>query len=282
MKIDRVIVTNHPGYFFISVLCLRSIFEYLDQIPVTILIDDFDLTHWPSFVDNYKKYISQQFPSKNIAFECYSTLDKVNDGNAGGWVRQQLIKLHVDYFVSESNILLIDADVILKEYPNVSWIPARPFPESPTGLGFKLYCKYMLGTELRVGSSEENLGSSWISFRFVSRELLQALRAHVENVHKKNFLNLHIELMQDKKILWYNDTEQTMIMSEFEMLEIFRKHFWKDPLPLRPYASNHFNDNIEDWNREPDWFQNQDVTIDLELWKSSQSFADKRLFKRQY
>jgi hypothetical protein len=273
MKIDRVIVTVYPGYCFISVLCLRSIFRYLDQTPLTILIDDFELWRWPSFVDNYKKYILQQFPDHYIEFACYSNLNKVNNGNTSGWLRQQLIKLHADYFVPESNILLVDADIILKEYPDTDTIPARLFPESSTGIGFKLYCKYMLGTELRLGSSEENLGSSWAGFRWVSKELLQALRSHVEHVHNQNFLDLHINLMQNKKIVAYDPTGQTMIMTEFEMLELFRKYLWKEPLPLRSSASAFFNDNIEDWKRNSDWFTNQNVHVDSEMWNASQYYA---------
>ena len=40
MKIDRVVITTFPGYFFITKLCIRSIKKYFPHLPIDIIIDD--------------------------------------------------------------------------------------------------------------------------------------------------------------------------------------------------------------------------------------------------
>lgn len=264
--IDRVVVTVYPGYFFMSVLCIKSIQQHIPGVPITIIIDDFELESWPEYPTQYQTYITQQFPTLNIDYRRYSELPTVDDARMGGWFRQQLIKLYVDQFVKEDCILLVDADVVLEETPDVLTIPAMTWPTTPIGIGFSLYVKFMLGVDPWLGTKEDNLGSSWVPIRFVTRELLQALRTHVETHHNKNFLELHIELMKQQKIVAFDPECQTMIMSEFEMLEVFRRHLWKHPLPLRHGTTRFYHTSQKDWQVGRHWFEQQQVNVDNQLW----------------
>lgn len=278
--IDRVVVTAWPGYFFMSVLCIRSIEKHFHNTPITILVDDFDLKLWPDFPEQYQIYLKSQFDKLDIDFQRYSQLTGVNDAGTGGWFRQQLIKLHVDNFVKEENILLVDADVILLEKPTWHAVPATPWPLGPVSKGFQNYIKFMLGIEPFLGTKEQNLCASWVPIRFVTRDLLQSLRDHIEHVHNKNFLQLHIELMQQQKIVAYDSNGLSMVMSEFEMLEVFRRHLWKFPLPFRKFVEEFYHTSKEDWINGKTWFEDQQVLIPDNLWNNLEIFGSNPAIKK--
>jgi hypothetical protein len=269
--IERVVVTSFPGYVFMSVLCIRSIQKFLPDIPITVLLDDFGIDTWQAFPKQYQDYLNTQF--NNLEFANFSLLKDVDSARMGGWFRQQLVKLHVDQFVQEHNVLLIDADVVLEETPRIDIVPAIHWPVTPISTGFQLYAKFMLGVDPWLGTPEQNLGSSWVPFRYVTRDLLQALREHVESRHGQNFLQLHIDLMQEQKIVAFDPESKTMIMSEFEMLEVFRKHLWKNPLPLSNGTSRFYHTSQKDWNTEKSWFAKHQVQIDEQIWSKVKVFG---------
>lgn len=271
--IDRVVVTVFPGYCFMSVLCLRSIQKYFPNTPVSIIIDDFGLDLWPDFCEQYQTFINSQFPEIKFDYRKYSELADVDSANMGGWFRQQLIKLHVDHFVQETHILLVDADVILEELPKLNLVPVNSFPITPISVGFHLYIEFMLGIDPWLGTKEQNLGSSWIPIRYVTRDLLKSLRDHVEQKHKQNFLQLHLDLMRQQKIVAYDPDCKTMVMSEFEMLEVFRRHLWTTSFPLSQDASKFYHTSEKDWHRAKSWFEDRQVVIEDSLWKKMQIFG---------
>lgn len=271
--IDHIVVTAYPGYFFMSVLCIRSIQQYLPDIPITIIVDDFGLGDWTQYPEQYQNYITSQFPTTEISYRRYSEIPTVDNAQVGGWFRQQLIKLYVDQFVTADRILLIDADVILKEIPGIDTVPAKSWPVTPISIGFHLYVEFMLGIEPWLGTRDQNLGSSWVPVRFVTQDLLQSLRNHVERRHNKNFLELHLELMKQQKIVAFDPECKTMIMSEFEMLEVFRRHLWKQPLPLVEGHSDFYHTSEKDWQLGKTWLESHQVTVEDNLWNQVMLFG---------
>lgn len=272
MKIDRVVVTTFTGYFFITVLCLRSIKKYLSHLPVDIIIDDFDLAYWPSYVDDCKKYIKQQFPDLNINFFVFSQLPHVDDAKHGGWFRQQLIKLHLDQIVQDNNWLLVDADVVFNDYPVIDTVPVKRANPDSIDSGNRHYVKYMLSTERPyLGHSDQHLCASGVPFRYISRDLLQQLRQHVEKIHNKNFLQLHIDLMNARQIVAYDPDMQKMIMSEFQLIEVYRNQYTNDNLEIDLGASAFEHDSVKDWHRSRDWFEAHNVPVNDQHWQFSQA-----------
>lgn len=271
--IDRAVITVFPGYCLMSVLCIRSIVKYFSNIPITIIIDDFDLNLWPDFSTQYQQYIISEFEKIDITFANFSYLSGVDDAKMGGWFRQQLIKLHTDIFVDEKNILLIDADVILEENPKLDVIPANVWPSGPINSGFHLYIEFMLGRDPWLGTKNENLCASWVPVRFVTQDLLKALRRHVEQRHGKNFLDLHIDLMKQQKIVAFDPNGKTMIMSEFEMLEVFRRYLWSHPMPIVQGAGAFYHTSEKDWKRQRSWFEDREVSVPDELWHNIKRFG---------
>jgi len=271
MKIDRVVITTFTGYFFITVLCLRSVKKYLSHLPVDIIIDDYDLAHWPTYVNDCKQYLTDQFPDLNINFVLFSQLPHVDDARHGGWFRQQLIKLHLDQLVSADHWLSVDADVVFKEYPTLDTIPVTRTSADPIDAGNRKYTQYMLSVDQPyLGREHEHLCASGVPFRYLSRDLLKDLRHHAEQIHNKNFLQLHIDLMKSGDIVAYDPSCQRMIMSEFQLIEVYRDQFRRDNLAIKVGTSAFEHDSVKDWHRDRTWFESQAVPVSDQHWQFSQ------------
>ena len=272
MKIDRVVITTFTGYFFITVLCLRSVKKYLSHLPVDIIIDDFDIANWPTYVADCKQYLVSEFPDLDLNFLLFSQLNNVDDANYGGWFRQQLIKLHLDQLIAGDNWLSVDADVIFKAYPDLSTIPVTRTSADVIDTGNRLYVKYMLSVDYPfLGNDSDHLCASGVPFRWLSRDLLTQLRQHVEQIHRKNFLQLHLDLMKSGEIVAFDSAMQRMIMSEFQLIEVFRDQFRNDNQIIKVGTSEFDHDSIKDWCRDRAWFESQNVSVDDRLWQLSQT-----------
>jgi hypothetical protein len=274
MKIDRVVVTTFPGYFFITVLCLRSVKKYLSHLPIDIIIDDFDLDHWPTYVDDCQQCLRSEFPDVDLNFVLFSRLANVDDAQYGGWFRQQLIKLHLDQLIQGNNWLSVDADVIFKESPNLATIPVTRTSADTIDSGNRLYVKYMLDVDQPfLGNDTDHLCASGVPFRYLSRELLTQLRQRVEQNHCKNFLQLHLDLMKSGQIVAFDSDMQRMIMSEFQLIEVYRDQFSNDNFNIRIGTSAFDHDSVKDWHRSREWFEFQGVTVTDHQWQLCQQFG---------
>jgi hypothetical protein len=242
-------------------------------LPVDIIIDDFDLKYWPTYVTDCQQYLKDQFPDLNLNFVLFSQLAHVDDARHGGWFRQQLIKLHLDQLVSDNHWLSVDADVVFKEYPVINTIPvvARTSADA-IDAGNRKYVKYMLSVERPyLGHSNEHLCASGVPFRYLTRDLLTQLRQRVEQIHNKNFLQLHIDSMKSGDIVAYDPDMQRMIMSEFQMIEVYRDQFCDHNFAIRAGSSAFDHDSIKDWHRSSQWFEAQDVPVNERHWQLSQT-----------
>lgn len=276
MNIDRIVVTTFPGYFFSQILCLRSIQRHAAGFPIDIIIDDFGLTHWHSYVQDCKQYILANFPELDITFHCFSEFDGMARVKTGGWFRQQLVKLYLDQFVSGQRWLLVDADVCFEEPPELSRISAtvrRDF--SPVDIGNRLYAGFMLNCEQPWAvRDDEYWCMSGVPFRPVDRTLLQNLRQHIESIHAKTVFDLHLDLFENNQLVAFDPAGQTMIMSEFQLIEIFRHRYSDCPLPIELHAASKFSHtSIKDWNLGRECFEQQQVLVSDQHWQHSQQFG---------
>jgi hypothetical protein len=274
MKIDQVVVTTFPGYFFSTVLCLRSVQQYVPDVPISIIIDDFGLDAWPTYVQDCQDYISSQLPDQSIQYHLFSQIATVDRARAGGWFRQQLIKLHLDQILDTDHWLLIDADVVLKAPPDTDSVPSLPRLPGPIDIGNRLYVKHMLGTAtpwLDCETESKFLCTSGIPIRYLSRDLLTQLRRRVEQVHNRNFLDLHQELISQQQLVAFDPDSNKMVMSEFQLIEYFRNRCHWQPLPIRSGAPEFDHTSIKDWNHPCCYFA--DMQIPDHYWKKLMTFG---------
>jgi len=275
VNIDRIVLTTFPGYFFSQIRCLRSTQQYAAGFPIDIIIDDFDIQHWPTYVNDCQLYITQCFPNLDITFHLFSDFAGQNRVKTGGWFRQQLVKLYLDQFVTGDRWLLVDADVVFTQDIRLDAVSATvSSTPDPITVGNRLYAEFMLGTDQPwVVNKDEYWCLSSVPFRLLQRDLLQGLRAHVESLHGQSLFDLHLDLFETARLVAFDPESQTMIMSEFQLIEVFRHRYYHTPLPIgRCVASNFEHSSIKDWNTEKSWFEQQ-LPVDEQHWKSLENFG---------
>jgi hypothetical protein len=266
------VITTFPGYFFSTALCLQSVNTHLPGLPIDIVIDDFDLDCWPSYTDNCQQYLTSQFPDLALTFHKFSALDRVDQARAGGWFRQQLIKLYLDQIVSQDHWLVVDADVVLLDCPDLATIPALPQSPGPIDHGNRHYVQYLLGTaQPWLGHEHEFLCASGIPIRYISRDLLVNLRQHVETLHQTNFLELHTEAIACQDIVAFDPMGIKPVMSEFQLIEVYRNQYHTHPLPVRSGANNFEHTSVKDWNLPKEHFAS--VSVPDQFWNQLLSWS---------
>lgn len=276
MNVDRVVLTTFAGYFFSQISCLRSIQQYAAGLPIDIIIDDFDIKHWPDYPVECEKYILENFPSADITFHRFSDLAGLERVRTGGWFRQQLVKLYLDQFVTDNNWLLVDADVTFCQPVRLNTISAslRTQP-TPVDIGNRLYVKYMLDCETPwVIDPDQYWCLSGVPFRYLNRRLLENVRHRIEAIHGQSTLDLHIGLFDSDSLVAYDPGAKTMIMSEFQLIEIFRHRYSDCALPIGLHtASNFEHTSIKDWNTERDYFEQKSIAVSDTHWAAIQNFG---------
>ena len=274
MNVDRIVLTTFPGYFFTQVLSLRSIQQYAAGFPIDIIIDDFQLTHWPTYVEDCEQYLDHCFPNNNFNYYYYSQLPGIEQVKTGGWFRQQLIKMYLDQLVPGDRWLLVDADVVLEQSPSIDSVSAVVRNSDPIGLGNRLYVQHMLGTtQPWVVNETEFWCLSSVPFRLIERALIVELRQLAEQLHG-DFMQHHLDLFESQQIVAFDPAGKTMVMSEFQLIEVFRNRYYRNPLPiLRSGASKFTHSSQKDWRFERSWFEQQGVDVSDQYWNSSQTFG---------
>lgn len=275
MNIDRIVLTTFPGYFYSQIRCLRSIQQYAAGFPIDIIIDDFDIQHWPTYVEDCHRYIKFNFPESDITFCRFSDFLGMENVRTGGWFRQQLVKLYLDKFVSGDSWLLVDADVEFVEPIRLDAVSATVSTDpDPINVGNRLYVKFMLDTNTPwVVNEHEYWCMSSVPFRYLQRNLLANLRQHVETLHAKSLFDLHLELFEQHKLVAFDPDSKTMIMSEFQLIEVFRNQYYCDPLPIGRCVASHFNhSSVKDWNQPRGDHEQHAIVLD-EHWDRLQNFG---------
>lgn len=275
MNIDRIVLTTFPGYFFTQILSLRSIQQYAAGFPIDVIIDDIDLRNWPTYVEDCQQYINQNFPGVEIAYHKVSDFNGMYDVKPGGWFRQQLVKLYLDYFVPGSQWLLVDADVCFEEPPKLDRISATTPTPGPIEIGNRKYVGYMLICDTPwIGNPDDWWCFSSVPFRPLDKDLLVALRRRIESLHGKSVFDLHMSLFETNELVAYDPEARSMIMSEFQLIEVFRHRYTNQNLPIGLHVSSNFSHtSSKDWSFNREWFEQQHVIVPTQYWNLSQAYG---------
>lgn len=275
MNFERIVLTTFPGYFYSQIRCLRSIQQYAAGFPIDIIIDDFDTQHWPTYVEDCQQYIKFNFPNTDITFHRFSDYPGMDRVKTGGWFRQQLVKLYLDKFVTGNSWLLVDADVEFVEPIRLDTISATVVTTpTPVDIGNRLYVAFMLVTgEPWVVNEYEYWCLSVVPFRYLQRDLIADLRDRVEQIHNKSLFELHLELFEQNKLVAFDPESKTMVMSEFQLIEVYRARYYHTPLPIGKCTASHYkHSSIKDWNQSRSEIEQYATVIDNH-WDLLQNFG---------
>jgi hypothetical protein len=279
VNIDRIVLTTFPGYYFSQIFSLRSIQQYASGYPIDIIVDDFDINYWPSYVNDCQNLIQTNFPNLDIVFHRFSDLPGMERVQTGGWFRQQLVKLQLNNLVQGNNWLVVDADVEFLGQPCIDKISGmvRPKPD-PIDIGNRLYVQHMLDCDQPwVVDEQQYWCLSTVPFRYIPRDLLQQLQNKVENAHQQSLFELHLGLFESNQLVAYDPQSLTMVMSDFQLIEVFRHRYYHTPLPIGQFAVGNFShSSTKDWQFDRSYFQQRNVSVSNREWELSQLFGKHR------
>jgi hypothetical protein len=262
-------ILTYPGHAFSTYLTVRSVREHISNDPITLIIDDFFLDGWPSFIQDITKLI----PDVNI--RRFSELQGGILATVGrGWIRQQLIKLNIDRYF-DGDVFVVDGDVIFDAHVDLSVVPLHKLAMiNKLDHSFDDYVK----TVLNVNKGHFEVDGVWCQtsstpFRLLEDGLLKSLRHHVEQLHNTKFTEFHMTLPE---------------VSEWELIEIYRQTTkYRKPEELVG-SGNHTFDNtvtnpgfkyrhssMKDDEIGIGWFHYNGVPITNELWEKSQTWHRK-------
>ena len=185
---------------------------------------------------------------------------------------------------------MVDADIIFDQPLIFDHVPVKvdwylEKQQDSITLGNRLYVKHMLNTEIDYITCD-NLPAcaSAVPFRQLDRKLLTDIRAHVEHIHQQDFVDMHVDMFKAQQIVGYDPDGQSMIMSEFELIEVYRH--MTNPLPFRAVGWDHTfalectgdyrfrHSSLPDWDVGRDWLQAQHLKISNKIWQKSKYFQE--------
>lgn len=302
MNFDCYAITTWPGYVFQTALCIKSIAQYFPKKPIHIIVDT-NHTHavdpWPNFFEHLQIYLNQQYwQHDNLVYHRVDDVPLIDSCKVGWW-RQQLVKLNLDQYLPGNHWLVVDADIIFEQTLEFDSVPVKidhlyALESDPITIGNRLYVKHMLNTEYdRISHDNFPACASAVPFRQLDRKLLTQLRTMVEQNHNKNFTQLHLDLFESCEIVAMDPECKKMVMSEFELIEVFRRYLSDCPLPTRSVGWSHTfalqcdgdyrfrHSSLADWTLGREWLEAQHLQITDAQWQMSKQFRENMPYLRK-
>lgn len=294
MNIDCYVVTTWPGHCFQTALCLRSIVKHLPTRPIHIVVDtnyhnDSPIqTPWPTFESDIKQYIQNQGIPAQFKWHRVSDVPCIDQCSAVPW-RQQLVRLCLDQYIPEESWVWIGADIIFADALNFDYIPVVYGTNqiATVSLGVKQYVKHLLHSDHdHIVFRNVPVCAESIPLRLMNRTLLTNLRSHVENLHGKDFVQLHLDWFASHQIVASDPHGMAMNMCDLTLLEVYRQYLSDQAVAVRPIGRAHTfslqsferiqirHSGLTDWAVGRTWLEAQHLKISHKLWQSSAEFKD--------
>lgn len=294
--IQQAAVITFPGHVFQTVRCLQSIqAHYPEYRTITVIWDDFSIEHWPGYHNDLQSLLYQHSPGLDIVYCRFSELPGL-DPVPSGWWRQQLVKLHLDRLLTNDSWFVVDGDVFFETRCDIDKQLPLTIQVDAGHEYIKLvenYVQTLLGLiDVRFDHAGRLAVTNPIPFRPLTRDLLQGLRHYVEGRFSENFLALHVQWFRNQNIVAWESPPRHMAMSEWELIEHYRRGVLKQTLPAVAIGSG--------WPREQDlanidnpgglfrhsyerdheigaeWFRAQGINVPSDVWQRLEAWAKQR------
>jgi hypothetical protein len=292
------VILTFPGHFFQTVLCLRSILEFYPDCEgtITVIADDVQCDPWTDYAKDLARILAAVHPVEIVPV---STFPGIRDCVAGWW-RQQLIKLTLDRILPDPAWFVVDGDVIFRsrcEVADCVPISRRYDATSRWSQMCVNYVRGVLGTDQGIMHDQDQpVITSPVPFRHLDRDLLQALRDHVESRFNGDFVDVHLGWFRDQTIVADIDPPTRWVMSEWELIECFRQMIQGRILPYHELGSGYQIDADLDSVHEHNgiflhsykrdvtigdiWFRDQGIAVPDSVWQRARTWHDAREVQR--
>jgi len=266
MTRNCVVVPTYPAHFYQTALTLHSIRQHmLPSARVIVLADTLSNLATSEYLqwclDVYCAYQVEVIPA--------SITRVANQFISYPWIRQQMIKLHLDQILDCDHWTCIDGDTrLLAPLPLTGRFGNRvryegvPLDLRDPGPGEKtsqtiFYVRHVMQDHYLGFRDDQGtyITASQPPIRDMSATVLQSLRSHVNRLHG-NFVNLHLSIAEDPR---YS-------VSEWELLEWHYQHYLGNPADWILDQSYFANTWQSDRELGLDWFTEHQLKIDPKIW----------------
>jgi hypothetical protein len=220
-------ILTFPAHYHLTKLCIQSIRTHImGHGVITVIVDDLSDLAWNTYYNDCQKFYAGT-DVVIVPISSYTQLNEIWKYNFHPWVKQQLIKMHID-LIFENEIFFTDGDVIFRTPIPSHSIPYTYNPDYPGYSMIDFYTSSILKIDNPGMSKIDHRGEYRIDtaatpFRDIYLNDLKKLRTHVEECHGKNFLTLHKEIEGVSTFGGY-------CISEWEIIEVFKsKVLMKSP-----------------------------------------------------
>jgi hypothetical protein len=285
---EHAVILTYPGHFHLTQLTIRSVREHIQPKDITVIVDDWSFLTWDGYVNDCK----QAYNGCNVINTLQFEFLKPFEGDS--WMRQQMVKLNLHkilpfdkWFFSDGDIQFfhdIPEDVtpwVIVTIPMDIWENWNNAPLADKGtLLMANYVNSMLGltnfwelpADYKKASPNKVVATSAIPFRDMNKQILNDLEEFLVSRFNQDLVGIHVDVMKDP----------TKAMSEWELIEAFKKYIKHDDLtmvhitpqdidtikhhkyPDDLYFLMHF---LHDEELGADWFADQGIKINDEIWQ---------------
>ena len=234
---DAVAVITYPGHCISTALTIKNFLELSKwSVPVYIFVDDQgeQYQNWPgNYLEDITQYYAECFPNIVFRYVMFSEFEFSHIWD--GWLRQQMVKLNLDRFLPGDLWYVTDGDVYVKELLSYGTTPYSYVPQRNKRIHAqnRSYLKHILHTpDILVEQNSRLIFTHHAPFRWVEKLVLQKLRTHVSRAHGNDFNLLHIQLMRQQRIIGFGPTDESLSMTEWDLIEIFRANILGEDIGL--------------------------------------------------
>jgi len=296
----HAVVLTFPGHFFQTKLCVQNLLRHYPEVDqLTFVLDDVEADPWQTFVQDFDWHINQEC---GMPGDIRLVSDTASIGRCvAGWWRQQLVKLTLDQILPDSEWFVVDGDVVFDsrcEIRDVVPVSRRFDATSRWGQMSVAYVREVLGiSQGHLNDQDQHVVTSPIPFRYLNGPLLMALRNHVQQRFGKDFVELHLEWFQDQTIVADINPPDRWVMTEWELIESFRRHVQNEIWPFLDVGSGYalhidtkdlqqgVNLFRHSYQRDAEigaaWFEKAGVSVDPEVWQRSKDWYDHHELQRR-
>lgn len=237
---DHAVILTYPGHFLSTRLTLCSIKDFFPEInKFTVLVDDLAFAT-KSIRQKYVQDCIAAYQADIIPLSRFDFLQPFNNDSAEtGWVRQQIVKLHLDLMLDMDQCFFTDGDIGFTSYIPVMASPhgfiSADSNSSKRAKSQDFYISDLLGVpaiEKWNDASDERSCTSVSAFRDLDMHTIKSLRQFVETRLNTDFIELHCKAFRQP---------DKYTMSEWELLETYRATILGEKInwlfcPPRSYA----------------------------------------------
>lgn len=294
----HAVILSFPGHFFQTALTVRSLLAWYPEIQRwSMILDDVQCDPWLSYPQDAERYLNQLFP--HIRFDIYRNSQRQPLTQCvAGWWRQQLVKLTLDEILPDDEWFVVDGDVIFCSRCEVrNQLPVTLHSDLASGFSQMAvnYVSRLLGVDTGyITQDDRRVSTNPIPFRHLDRRLLRSLRDHVQSRFHKPFVDLHLQWFSDQTIVAYIEPPDRMVMSEWELIEAYRRYVLSVQLPVINTGSGYSLDHLDlpvtgqyvymhayqrDTEVSLDWWQ-QRLEVPLQYWQQANAWYQVQEFAR--